>query len=164
MGWQSIFGPGTGSNRGAVRRDVVPARTRVLALGVVAALAVSVTVAAASATQRGSAFVRCETNSGGTVPLVKPRSCVFVEAGSPVPPFGYQQTGVVGLRWQHWGAPTTTATGTFEGNMSARARASVRLSDPRACAGTGDRTYRHLTTIIHAAGYPPSETTEITGC
>lgn len=132
--------------------------------GLVAALAALGLVADASGAPGRRAFVRCETRSGRTAPAFKPHACVFVVAGAHVPPFGFQQTFIKNLRWRHWGAPATTATGTFRGNMNVVAPVTVRLSGLRACAGTRTRTYRLFRVTFHRAGYPPARTVKITGC
>lgn len=116
-------------------------------------------------TASGQALVRCETHSGATVPRARPRTCDFVKAGAPSPPFGYQEFIVTNLRWRHWGAPTTIATGMFEGNMDARAPVTVSLSDLRECPDTRVHTYRLLKVRFQTPEYNGTSTSmAITGC
>lgn len=129
-------------------------------LATVSAVCVAVTLAAVASGALGStgqrAYVRCENSSGaGTTPAFRPRGCVFVRAGSPTQPFGYEQAIVVRLHWARWGASTTTASGTFEGNMDFRAAATVQLSRLRFCT-PGKSVYTRLLLTIHATGETPS--------
>jgi hypothetical protein len=94
---------------------------RPLATALVAAVALAVAPAAASA--GGYNTVPCWSYDAGTFAALKfkPRRCTL--GGK----FGYQQVDLVKMRWRSWGGRSAYGRGVSVANMGVRARARVKL-------------------------------------
>jgi hypothetical protein len=79
-----------------------------------------------------------------------PRTCVFHRADTGL--YGHTLDEVTGMRWDHWGAATTSASGTFLGNMHFRASASVQLSGLQPCGAFAGMVYTRFAIQIQGAG------------